>query len=41
MTQTVTDSRTETNIVPTTVTEISTITIPVTITETVTIGNGP
>jgi hypothetical protein len=41
VTQTVTDSRTETNIVPTTVTEVSTITIPVTITETVTIGNGP
>ncbi len=41
VTQTVTNSRTETNIVPTTVTEISTITIPVTITEIVTTGNGP
>jgi hypothetical protein len=41
VTQTVTDTRTETNIVPTTVTEVSTITIPVTITETVTTGNGP
>jgi len=41
VTQTVTDTRTETNIVPTTVTEVSTITIPVTITETVPTGNGP
>jgi hypothetical protein len=41
VTQTVTDTRTETNIVPTTVTEVSTITIPVTITETVATGGGP
>jgi hypothetical protein len=40
VTHTVTDSRTETNSVPTTVTEVSTITIPVTVTETVTTGRG-
>lgn len=40
VTQTVTESRTETNIVPTTITEVSTITIPVTVTETVITGHG-
>lgn len=40
VTQTVTESRTETNLVPTTITEISTETIPVTVTETVTTGRG-
>ena len=34
VTHTVTESRTETNLVPTTVTEVSTTTIPVTVTET-------
>jgi hypothetical protein len=38
VTHTVTESRTETNLVPTTVTEVSTTTIPVTVTETVTTG---
>jgi len=36
VTHTVTESRTETNLVPTTVTEVSTTTIPVTVTETLT-----
>jgi len=37
VTHTVTESRTETNLVPTTVTEVSTTTIPVTVTETETV----
>jgi hypothetical protein len=41
VTHTVTESHTETSIVPTTVTEVSTITIPVTVTETVAGGDGP
>jgi hypothetical protein len=41
VTQTVTQTRTETNLVPTTVTEVSTITIPITVTETETLPTGP
>jgi len=40
VTQTVTETRTETNLVPTTITELSTTTIPLTVTETVT-TDGP
>lgn len=40
VTQTVTQSRTETNLVPTTVTEVSTTTLPVTVTETETVTTG-
>jgi hypothetical protein len=40
VTHTVTESRTETNLVPTTVTEVSTTTIPVTVTETETVTTG-
>jgi hypothetical protein len=40
VTQTVTESRTETDVVPTTVTEVSTTTIPVTVTETETVTTG-
>jgi hypothetical protein len=41
VTQTVTETRTETDQVPTTVTEVSTTTIPVTVTETETVTTGP
>jgi hypothetical protein len=41
VTHTVTESRTETNLVPTTVTEVSTTTLPVTVTETETVTTGP
>jgi hypothetical protein len=40
VTHTVTESRTETSLVPTTVTEVSTTTIPVTVTETETVTTG-
>jgi len=40
VTHTVTESRTETNLVPTTVTEVSTTSIPVTVTETETVTTG-